>query len=147
MSARPSEKVAVVGTVDPDANATGAFPTDWIAINDYQQVMFVVMAGILVSTCTLDFFVQEADDSTGGNAATLASGTLTITQMTTADNDEQTIVNVDSEMLSNTFTQIRGVLQVTTQTGDSAVIALGLLPRDGPANKNDLASVVEIKNG
>ena len=147
MSARPSEKVAVVGTVDPDANATGAFPTDWIAIDDYQQVMFVVMAGILVSTCTLDFFVQEADDSTGGNAATLASGTLTITQMTTADNDEQTIVNVDSEMLSNTFTHIRGVLQVTTQTGDSAVIALGLLPRDGPANKNDLASVGEIKNG
>ena len=147
MSARPSEKVAVVGTVDPDANATGAFPTDWIAINDYQQVMFVVMAGILVSTCTLDFFVQEADDSTGGNAATLASGDLTITQMTTADNDEQTIVNVDSEMLSNTFTHIRGVLQVTTQTGDSAVIALGLLPREGPANKNDLASVGEIKNG
>jgi hypothetical protein len=26
-------------------------------------------------------------------------------------------------------------------------LALGLLPRDGPANKNDLASVAEIKNG
>ncbi len=147
MSARPSEKVAVVGTVDPDANATGAFPTDWIAIDDFQQVMFVVMAGILVGTATLDFFVQEADDSTGGNAATLASGALTITQLTTASNDKQVVVNVDSEQLSNTFTHVRGVLQVTTQTADSAVLALGLLPREGPANKNDLASVGEIKNG
>lgn len=147
MSARPSEKVAVVGTVDPDANATGAFATDWISVDDYQQIMFVIMAGILVGTATLDFTVQEADDSTGGNAATLASGVLTITQITTAGNDTQVVVNVDSEQLSNTFTHVRGILQVTTQTADSAVIALGLLPRDGPANKNDLASVAEIKNG
>ena len=147
MSARPSEKVAVVGTVDPDANATGAFPTDWISIDDYQQVMFVIMIGTLVGTATVDFTVQEADDSTGGNAATLASGVLTITQRDTGENDSQVIVNVDSEQLSNTFTHIRGILQMTTQTGDTAVLALGLLPRDGPANKNDLASVVEIKNG
>lgn len=147
MSARPSEKVAVVGTIDPDANATGAIATDWIAINDFQQVMFVVMAGILVTTATLDFVVQEADDSTGGNAATLASGDLTITQMDTDQNDKQTIVNVDAEMLSNTFTHVRGLLTITTAAADSAVIALGLLPREGPANKRDLASVVEIKNG
>ena len=147
MSARPSEKVAVVGTVDPDANATGAFATDWISVDDYQQVMFVIMVGTLVGTATVDFTVQEADDSTGGNAATLASGTLNITQITTAGNDTQAVVNVDSEMLQNTFTHVRGVLQMTTQTGDTAVLALGLLPRDGPANKNDLASVGEIKNG
>lgn len=147
MSARPSEKVAVVGTVDPDANATGEFATDWIAMDDFQQVMFVIMTGILVGTATVDFKVQEADDSTGGNVATLASGTLSITQLTTAKNDSQVVVNVDSEMLSNTFTHIRGLMTMTTQTGDSAVLALGLLPREGPANKNDLASVSEIKNG
>ena len=147
MSARPSEKVAVVGTVDPDANATGDFATDWIAMGNYQQVMFVVMTGIIVGTGTVDFKVQEADDSTGGNAATLASGALTITQLTTASNDKQVVVNVDSEQLSNTFTHIRGVMTITTAGADSAVLALGLLPRDGPANKNDLASVSEIKNG
>lgn len=147
MSARPSEKVAVVATVDPDANATGAFNTDWIAIKDFQQAMFVVMVGTIAGGGTVDFKVQEADDSTGGNAATLASGTLNITQLTTADNDEQIIVNVDSEMLSNTFTHVRGVLQITTAAADSAVLGLGLLPRYGPANANDLASVGEIKNG
>lgn len=147
MSARPSEKVAVVGTVDPDAAATGAFATDWISVDDYQQVMFVIMAGILVTTTTIDFIVQEADDSTGGNAATLASGTLNITQLDTDSNDKQVVVNVDSEMLSNTFTHVRGVMTLTNDAADTAVLALGLLPRDGPANKNDLASVGEIKNG
>jgi len=147
MSARPSEKVAVVGTVDPDAAATGAFNTDWVKVADFQQVMFTIMAGIIEAGGTIDFKVQEADDSTGGNAATLASGTLNITQMTTADNDEQTVVNVDSEMLSNTFTHVRGVLQITVAAADSAVLVQGLLPRYGPASDNDLASVGEIKNG
>ncbi len=147
MSARASEKWAVVGTVDPDANATGALATDWISMDDFQQVMFIIMAGILVTTATLDFIVQEADDSTGGNAKTLASGTLNITQMDTDDNDKQVVVNVDSEMLSNTFTHVRGVLTITTAAADTAVLAMGGLPREGPANKNDLASVIQIKNG
>lgn len=147
MSARPSEKVAVVGTVDPDANATGAFNTDWVKVADFQQVMFTVMVGTIAGGGTVDFRVQEADDSTGGNAATLASGTLTITQLTTASNDGQVVVNVDSEQLSNTFTHVRGVLQITTAAADSAVLVQGLLPRYGPASDRDLASVGEIKNG
>ena len=147
MSARPSEKVALVGTVDPDAASVGTLNTDWIAVDDFQQVLFVIMAGIITGTGTLDFKVQEADDSTGGNAATLASGTLNITQLDTGDNDAQVLVNVDSEQLSNTFTHVRGVLTMGTAGAFVAVAALGLLPREGPANLNDLASVAEIKNG
>ena len=147
MSARASEKVAVVATIDPDAATVGTLNTDWIAIEDFQQVLFVIMAGIIVGTGTLDFKVQEADTSTGANAATLASGTLNITQLDTGDNDSQVLVNVDAEMLSNTFTHVRGVLVMGTAGADVAVLGLGLLPRDGPANKKDLASVAEIKNG
>ena len=144
MSAKPSEKVAVVGTVDPDANATGAFATDWISMVNYQQVMFVVMAGIIVTTGTLDFKVQEAKTATGGSAADLATGTLSITQMATGDNDEQAVVNVEAEDLSDQFDFVRGVMTLTTAGADAAVLALGLMPRYGPANDNDLASVGEI---
>jgi len=143
MSEKPSEKVAVVGTVDPDANATGEFATDWISMADYQQVMFVVMTGILVTTTTVDFKLQEAKDSTGGSAADITG--KAITQMTTGDNDEQAIVNVEAEDLSDQFTHVRGVLTLTLDAGDTAVLALGLMPRYGPANDNDLASVGEIK--
>lgn len=147
MSARPTEKIAVVGTVDPDANATGAFNSDWVKVADFQQVLFTVMTGIIETGGTVDFRVQEADTGTGANAATLASGDLTITQLTTASNDSQVEVNVDSEQLSNTFTHVRGVLQITTAAADTAVLVQGLLPRYGPASDRDLASVAEIKNG
>jgi hypothetical protein len=145
MVAKPSEKVAVVGTVDPDANATGEFATDWIKVADFQQVMFVVMTGILVTTTTVDFKVQEAKDSTGGSAQTLDSGNLNITQLTTASNDSQVIVNVEAEDLTALFSYVRGVMTLTLDAGDTAVLALGLNPRYGPANDNDLASVSEIK--
>jgi hypothetical protein len=144
MGAKPSEKVAVVGTIDPDANATGSFNTDWIDMSKFQQVMFVVMAGIIATGGTLDFKVQEAKTNTGGSAADLATGTLSITQMTTGDNDEQAVVNVEAEDLSDQFDFVRGVMTLTTAAADSAVLALGLLPRYGPASANDLASVGEI---
>lgn len=144
MGAKPSEKVSVLGTVDPDANATGEFATDWCDMSKFQQIMFTVMAGIIVTTGTLDFKVQEAKTSTGGSAADLATGTLSITQMTTGDNDEQAVVNVEAEDLSDQFDFVRGVMTLTTAGADAAVLAQGLLPRYGPASDNDLASVGEI---
>ena len=43
MSARPSEKVAVVGTVDPDAATVGTLNTDWIMV--YSVPMRVMSFG------------------------------------------------------------------------------------------------------
>ena len=144
MGAKPSEKVAVCATVDPDANATGAFTTDYISMVDFQQAMFVVMAGVIAASGTLDFSINEATTATGAGATTLASGTLSITQMTTADNDEQAVVNVETQDLSTGFDFVAGVMTLTTAGADSAVIGLGLLPRYGPGSDNDLASVGEI---
>lgn len=144
MVAKPSEKVAVVGAVDPDANATGEFATDWISIAKFQQVMFVVMTGILVTTTTVDFKVQEAKTATGGSGQDLATGTLSITQLDTDSNDSQVVVNVEAQDLSQNFDFVRGVMTLTLDAGDTAVLALGLLPRFAPASDNDLASVGEI---
>ena len=146
MGAKPSEKVAVVGTVDPDAlAATTGDATDWVSMVDYQQVMFVVLVGNVVSSGKVDFLVQAAKDSTGGSVATLQSGTLNITQLDSTDDDSQVVVNVETEDLSEDFNFVRGVLALTNAGADAAVVALGLLPRFAPANDTDLASVAEIK--
>lgn len=142
MSAKPSEKVAVVGTVDPDAAATGAFNTDWVNMKNYQQAMFILLTGILVTTTTVDFKIQEAKTSTGGSVADLSG--FAITQLDTDGNDSQAIINIETQDLSDQFDFVRGVLTLTLDAGDTAVLALGLLPRFGPANDNDLASVAEI---
>lgn len=144
MRSRPSERVAVVGTIDPDANAAATFGTDIIDMSKFDSVMFVIMAGTLGSSAGVSFLVQEDTDS-GMSTPTTITG-KSITELTDAgtDSDKQAIVNVRSDELSANHRYIRGVMTVSTATSDSAVIALGLDPRHGPANDFDLASVDEI---
>ncbi len=144
MSAKPSEKVAVGATIDPDAYGTGAENTDWLSMVDFQQALFIVLAGIIAASGVLDFKIQEAKTSTGGSGQDLATGTLSITQLTTANNDSQVLVNIETEDLSEDFAYVRGVMTFGTAGGDAAVIGLGLRPRYAPASDDDLASVAEI---
>ena len=145
MTEKLHQLLAVVATVDPDAYSTGEQNTDWVDMTIFQEVMFVVQAGVIASSGTLDFEIQEAKSSTGSDAQTLDSGNLNITQMSTGDNDEQTVVVVEAEDLTALFTHVRGVMTLTTAGGDAAVVAIGGRARYNPASDNDLASVGEIK--
>lgn len=144
MTEKLRDLLAVVATIDPDANTAAAYSTDWIDMTIFQEVLFIVMAGVIAASGTIDFKVQEATSATGAGAQDLATGTLSITQLTTGDNDEQTLVDVEAEDLSTGFTHVKGVMTVTTAAADSAVVALGSRARFNPASDNDLASVGEI---
>lgn len=144
MTEKLRDLLAVVATIDPDANTAAAYSTDYIDMTIFQEVLFIVMAGEIAASGTIDFKVQEATSATGAGAQDLATGTLSITQLTTGDNDEQTLVDVEAEDLSTGFTHVKGVMTVTTAAADSAVVALGSRARFNPASDNDLASVGEI---
>lgn len=140
----PSEKVAVVGKVDPDANGTGTFGTDWANAENFHSFMAIVSAGIIVASGTVDCVIQQATSSTGAGAVTVAG--KAITQLTTANNDSQAIINLRTDELNvgGGFSFVRALMTLTTAGSDSDVIMLALEPRYGPANQNDLASVAEI---
>ena len=57
-----SERLAVVATIDPDAYGPGAQSSDTIDMQYFDRVMFVVLAGDLGASATLDFKVQESAD-------------------------------------------------------------------------------------
>lgn len=139
-----SERIAVVATIDPDVNTTATYNTDWIDMQDFTSAMFVVLAGVLADSGTLDFTVQEAKTATGGSAQALATGVLNMTQLTTGDNDTQSIIDVGKEDLTQAFRYVRGVLVVAVNSADCAVIALGNKGTYQPASAFDLASVNEI---
>lgn len=141
-SFKPSDEIAVLGTIDPDAYSTGAQNSDWASFEYFEAMMFVVQAGILNSGATLDFKLQEAKSSTGLSAADLSG--KSITQFTTGDNDKQAIINLRAEELSAGFTHARGVMTVTTTGGDASAICLGFKPVHGPASGHDLSTVDEI---
>lgn len=141
-----SEAVSVVATVDPDAYATGTQLSDVIDMSLIRRVAFIVQAGTLGSSATLDFYVMEC--ATSGGTYTRLSG-KSITQLTQAgtDSDKQAIVNVSAEELTSGYRYIKGSLRIGTATSDAAVIALGdPIYSDAVTTTayGDLASVDEI---
>lgn len=143
---RIDQAMAVVECTDPDAYATGATTGDIIDMANFEQVAFVVMAGTLGSSATVDFQVYQGNTNALGSPKVITSAA--ITQLTEAgtDSDKQAIVVVRQSDLdvANGFRWIRGTLTVGTATSDAGVVALGMYPTYGPASDYDLTSVDEI---
>lgn len=140
-----SERIAVLGTIDPDAYTAAAYNTDVIDMQNWGRVLFIIQAGDLGSSATLDFLVK-GDSASGGSFTTTVTG-KTITQLTQAgsDSDKQVIVEVTAvEAKAQGFRYLRGTMTVGTATSDAGVIVLGVDPRFSPASNYDLASVDEI---
>lgn len=142
---RADQAVAVVACTDPDAYTTATITDDIIDMANFEQVMFVVMAGTLGSSATIDFQVYQ---STAANMSpeVVISGAA-ITQLTEAgtDSDKQAIVVVRQSDLTAGYRYIRGTLTVATATSDAGMLALGFYPTFGPATDYDLTSVDEVK--
>ena len=73
----PSHRVAVVATVDPDANAAGAHNSDWVAMADFDSVMAVIMAGVLGASATVAAKFEQATDGAGTGAKDITGKALT----------------------------------------------------------------------
>jgi len=144
----PSEKVAVLGSIDPDANAAGALTSDWGDASQFESLLGIVQVGVLGSSGTIDAKLQQATDSSGTGAKDITG--KAISQLTEAgsDDDKQALINVRAEELDvdGGFTHVAIVLTTAVATSDSSAILLGLNPRFAPASDNDLSTVDEIVN-
>jgi len=141
---RLSERLAVVATIDPDAYGTGTQESDVIDMKNRNRVLFIVQAGTLGSSATLDFQVHGCATSNGTYA--LITGKA-ITQLTEAgtDSDKQAMVEVTAEEVAAAgYRYIKGLLVVGTATSDAGAIALAGDLAYYPAADYDLASMDEI---
>lgn len=142
----PSERAAIVGAIDPDANTAATYTTGWISMADFGALMAIVMAGALGASATLDAKFEQASDSSGTGAKDVAGAA--ITQMTQAggDSDKQAVIQCFSEDLdiANNFTHVRLSVTVAAATSDCGAVVLGFDARYGPASDQDAASVAEI---
>lgn len=141
---RISERMAIVGVIDPDANAAGTALTAAIDMSKWGRVAFVVMTGDMGSSGTLDFSVTQS--ATSGGSYTALSPAKAITQLTQAgtDDNKQVILEVRAEDLTEGMRYIKGNFVTGTATGDSGAIALAFDPRNVPVTSDDLSTVDEI---
>lgn len=142
---RLSEALAVVATIDPDAYGTGTQNTDVIDMRYHRRVIFIVMAGTLGSSATLDFAVKGDTASNGSFTDTITG--KSITQLTDGgtDSDKQAIIEVTAEeAAAQGFRYLRGLATLGAATSDYGVVALAGHARYSPASEYDLATVDEI---
>ncbi len=139
-----TEKIAVLGAIDPDAYGTGTQGTAWVDMKQFDQLAFVVQVGEFQSGATVDFKLQQATNSSGADAKDITD--KAITQLTEAgtDGDKQVIVMVKAPQLDDGYRFVRGVMTISVDSVDSGVLVLGADPRYMPASDFDVASVDEI---
>lgn len=140
-----SEKLAVVGTLDPASHAVGDRPTDVIAVSVGNRFLFTINTGVLGAAGTLDFKVQGATAS-GGTYVDIP-GTA-ITQIVKATGDNKVVdVEVSGEVIADAnpnYSHIRGVLVVGVAASLAGVVCRAGGLRYGPARDVDSAKVVQI---
>lgn len=147
MSHLLSEAIAIVAGIDPDAYTTGTQLTDVIDMSVHNQVMFIVEAGTLGSSATLNFYVMECATS-GGTYTRLSGKNITALTQAGTDSDKYAIVNVKASELTEGYRYLKGSLRIGTATSDAGAIVLASKTRYSDAvtstSYGDLAVVDEI---
>ena len=142
-----AENVAILATIDPDAYGTGTQTTDIIDMRYWREVMFIVTAGDLGASATLDFSVAASAASNMGSSSSISGKSITQFTQAGTDSDKQAIVRVTAEEVAAIgigHRYIQGTLTIGTAASDAAVIVLGVSARYQPVDAIDLASVDEI---
>lgn len=149
-----TERYAVVGVVDPDANAPGALDSDVIDMSKFGTATAYVLLGDVGNTSTVAGAWYQSTDSgkTGEKAIAGKTHTTVDGSDSPAPGNVQIAVSIRADDLDADngyrYAYFRHTIADTTspenQTTDSAVVVVAGDPRVGSASSQDLASVDEI---
>lgn len=151
-NALPTEVASIVATVDPDAYGPGVYYSDYVDMGDWHAVMAVVCAGTISTNGTVDAALLQSTSAAGAGETTIAGKSITTLTQAGTDSDKQAIINLrpDELDIDGGYRYVR--LRITTDetaspsaaVNDISAVIMGVWPRNGTAESQDLASVDEI---
>lgn len=151
---KPSEVVALVGCVDPDAYAPNTYTGDAVDMSLFHAALGVLMIGDLGTTGTVTMKWEQATTSGGSYKDVTGRVTDTISQSDSppTQSNQQIKLDLRAEDLDveNGYRYARLSVTVTDEsspanaTSDVAAVAFGVWPKVGIASDIDLASVDSI---
>jgi hypothetical protein len=143
---KPSDRVAVVGKIDPDAYSASTVTTGWIDMSKFLAIMAIVQAGTLGSSATLDAKMEQATSAAGAGAKDITGKEITQLTQAGTDSDKQAVINLFANELdiNNGFTHVRLSMTIGAATSDAGAIVLGFDPVKDVASANNAESVDEI---
>ena len=138
------EQLSVVSCIDPDAYTAATYNGDVIDMQDFRRVIFILQAGDLGSSATLDYRVEGSAVVGLTSSGTVGTAATQLTQAGT-DSNKQVVIEVTVEQVAALgYRFIRDEMIVGTATSDCGAVAVGQLARYSPGSEYDLASVDEI---
>jgi hypothetical protein len=143
---KPSDRVAILAAIDPDAASAGAVNSAWIDVTNWQNLMAIVMAGDLGASATLNAKLEQATSAAGAGAKDVTGKAIAQLTQAGAGSDKQAIINCSQYDLdfNNGFKFVRLSMTVATAASEIAGLLLGFDPRYNVASDNDAAAVAEI---
>lgn len=129
---RPSDRICLVGVIDPDANAAATYLTVWVDAGLYETFMALISAGDIGTNGTIDAKLRQATDSSGTGAKDITGKAITqLTQAGTDKSNKQAFINLESEDLdtANGFRWVALSMTVATATSDAAGYLFALNPK------------------
>jgi hypothetical protein len=141
-----SDRVAVVGQINPASHSAGSVSTGWVDMSKFATIAAIVQAGVLGSSATLDAKIEQAQDGSGTGVKDVAGKAITQLTKAGSDDNKQAVINVRQANLdaNNGFTHARLTITVGTADSVAAATLLGLDPRYGAASDADASTVDEI---
>jgi hypothetical protein len=138
---RPSDKIALLGALNPVSQAAATVTSGWIDASQYYNFLALIVTGVLGASATIDAKLQQATDSSGTGVKDITG--KAITQLVKASNDNnQAQINLRADELdiNNGFNYFR--LSVTVGTAAS-LIAAQIFGTDPRYAASPAASVVQ----
>lgn len=145
LNERPSEFIAFLTGISPQSLAAGTLNGSWVDMANIGQILAILRTGTLGASATVDFSLQQAQDSSGTGAKNIAG--KAVTQIVKATGDDKTaMINLRSTELDTEggFRFMR--LKIIVGTAASLVSAslLGTSTRYKPADAFNDSSVVQV---
>ena len=141
LNQKPSESLAVLGTIDPVSQAPGTITTGWVDAGQYFSLMALIQTGVLGASATVDAKLQQAQDNSGTNVKDVTGKAITQIVKASGDN-KQALINIKGADfdVEGGFRYAR--LSITVGTAASLVGAalFGCYPRIAPVS-NQSATV------
>jgi hypothetical protein len=140
-----SELVAVMGAINPSAQAAGAATSGWLSMAQFQKLVALVQVGTFGASATVDAKIQQATDSSGTGAKDV-TGKAIVQMLAAGGNNVQAEINLDAAELdvNNGFSYVQLSVTVGTAATGTAALVLGIAPRFLPGSDFNNASVAQI---
>lgn len=140
-----AEGLGVAGVITPATTANTQRNTGAIDLAKWDSLLFCFQLGDMASE-TINFGVETCDSDGTSNAVDITGKQATQLSASASANDgKQVLIAVKSvDLIANGKQYVRGTMVTGGATGGPAACLVLGVPRYGPADGVDLASVVEV---